>query len=378
MKKSTLHLPFVPGAKVEPTALEASTRPPTQQNTLVEKFQHALGNDRYDMSEAKQRHETAQRQFQAATATQGSDRASQFEKAAKDYAAASKRCAGTSLAEDCLMMSAESYFFADLYPKAVERYSELIKKHPNTRYLDLVDQRRFAIARYWLALKKQDSSMEVVNLTNSERPATDTFSYAVKLLDRIRFDNPTGKLADDATMAAATANFEQGKFAEADVLFTDIRENFPQSEFQFQAHLLGLKCKQELYEGPDYDGGMLVEGEKIINQMVQYFPQESATHREHLESELKDIRLKIAQRDYTMAKFYDSKKEYGAARVYYDLVRSDHKNTNLALESEARLAQIGGLPTDPENSMQWLADMFPKEEPPKPLIARKTVGSVKR
>ena len=112
--------------------------------------------------------------------------------------------------------------------------------------------------------------------------------------------------------------------------------------------------------------------------MIRLFPEEAEKHRQELDAELKDIRLKQAERDYVMAKFFDDRKEYGAARYYYDMVRREYHDTNLALESESRLAQIDGFPEVPESSLQWLIDRIPEEPPAKPLIARSSASSSRR
>lgn len=314
----------------------------------------------------------AEARFRQATTLSGSERQKAFCEAADTYHEAAERWPKSSLEEDALMMAAECYFFADTYPKATTAYAALVKKHPTTRHLDRVDQRRFAIAQYWLGTQPTRGRSALPNFKDKGRPMTDTFQSAVKLYNRIRYDNPNGKLADDATMAAAVANFERGRYVEADELFSDIRDNFPTSDHQFRAHLLGLKCKLATYEGPDYDGTVLDKGEEIVKRMVYQFPDESEPHRVFLENAYRDIQLKKAERDYSIARYYDRRREYGAARIYYEAVRRQYPATNLALEAEGRLAQIDGLPDVPNQSMQWLADLFPQEEEARPLLTRST------
>jgi outer membrane protein assembly factor BamD (BamD/ComL family) len=354
----------------------AGERP--REKTLVERFRNGL-KSQPNPNRARALYAAAENQFKEATRLTGEARSERFAEAAKQYGAAARAWPATALAEDSLMMAAEASFFADRYPKASSGYEEVIKNYPNTRHLDRIDQRRFQIAQYWLAHSGQNGGKWYdVNVTDDEHPTNDTFGHAVRLLDRIRFDNPNGKLADDATMSAAVANFRRGRYSEADILFADIRENFPRSEHQFRAHLLGLKCKQNLYRGSDYDGSVLRDAEEIIHQMVRLFPQEAAQHRAELTAELKDIRLKQAERDFVMAQFFDERKEYGAARIYYDMVRREYSDTNLALDSESRLAQIDGQPEVPKSSFQWLVDAIPEEPPAKPLITRETVTPTKR
>jgi outer membrane protein assembly factor BamD (BamD/ComL family) len=199
------------------------------------------------------------------------------------------------------------------------------------------------------------------------------------LFDRIRFDDPTGELSDDATMAAAVAYFERGKYVKADEMFTDLRENFPSSQHQFDAHLLGLKAKMLSYEGADYDGGPLNEAEEIIRSVALQFPDKAQEHYEPLDSAFKKIRLQKAERKFAQAQYYDRRKEYRAARMHYEEVRRDYSDTSLAVEAESRLAQIKGLPDVPKQSLAWLGNLFPEStKRQEPLIRRNPIGSAKK
>ena len=46
----------------------------------------------------------------------------------------------------------------------------------------------------------------------------------------MRIDDPTGKLADDATIALANAYFEQERYLDAADTYEDLRVNFPSSQ----------------------------------------------------------------------------------------------------------------------------------------------------
>lgn len=316
--------------------------------------------------------------YHQAMAAEGDKRQRLFDKAASAYAKSADRLKTSPYHEDAMFWLGESYFFADKYPKAMTTFGELIKKYPNSRHIDTICKRRFATAQHWIGLKETDGFDKYPNLTNRRRPAMDTFGHALRLLDRIRFDDPTGKLADDSTMAAAIANYKKERFAKADVLFDDLRENFPNSEHQFQAHLLQLECKRKIYDGPDYDGSVLDEAETLIKQLVLQFPNETKEHREFLQKAAGDIRLKKAQRDFELAQYYDRRNEFGAARLTYANIATNYKDTNLASKAETRLTQLGGKPDVPVERLQWLADLFPEEKEPQPLIASETLGKIFR
>jgi outer membrane protein assembly factor BamD (BamD/ComL family) len=113
------------------------------------------------------------------------------------------------------------------------------------------------------------------NFFDKRRPMRDTFGHAVRVFDRIRIDDPTGRLADDATLAAGNAYFTAGRYLEADNFYTDLRKTFPSSEHQFRAHLLGVQAKLRSYQGSDYSGIPLDEAEKLIKQIRRQFPHEA-------------------------------------------------------------------------------------------------------
>lgn len=328
---------------------------------------------------AKSAFEEAEKTFIEATALEGSQRDKRFLDAAKLYKKAADRWPDSAMEEDSLFMLGESYFFADRYPKSSNAYEQLVKKYQNTRHMDTVDKRRFAIGRYWIEHEEANPDWPVTpNLVSRDRPVFDKFGHGVRVLDKIRFDDPTGKLADDATMAAGVAQFKAGNYARADELFADLRRSFPNSEHQFQAHMLGLKCKLQIYQGPDYSLKPMDDAEEIVKQIQRQFPQEAEQEREFLVTTWKEVRMNKALHDWTMAKYYDRRDEYGAAREYYARVRDQYSDTSLSTDAKERLAQIGGEPDKPSPPAPWLTEMFPTPDREKPLVARGPLDNLKR
>jgi tetratricopeptide (TPR) repeat protein len=301
---------------------------------------------------------------------QNADRSSSFLAAGELYRKAAGRWPDSALEEHALFRVGECRFFADRYPKANEAYEELLKKHPHTRYLDLVEARRFAIAQYWLKLHETHPQPYLsYNFTDRSRPRHDTFGRSLKIFDRVRFDDPTGKLADDATLAAGNASFKAGDYLKADEFYTDLRKTFPSSEHQFLAHLLGLKSKLYNYQGPDYSGDALDQAEKLIEQIRKQFPNEAQQHRDYLARAYAEVRYRKAERVWTRACYHDRRHEYGAARFHYDLILNDHPDTPFAERARQRLEQLRGKPDVPPQRLSWLVNLFPDPEPPKPLVA---------
>lgn len=289
--------------------------------------------------------------------------------AAAKYTEAAKRWPDSALEQDGLYMAGESYFFADAYSRSNDMYERLIKKYPGTKYMDTIDARRYVIAQYWLELTSASpESTFYMNFTNQRKPWRDTRGHALRVYDRIRIDDPTGKLADDATLAAANAHFIAANYMKADEYYGDLRKAFPSSEHQFRAHFLGLKTKLLCYQGSDYAGDALDEADKLIKQIRKQFPKEAQEEKEFLARAYAEVRFKKAEREWDMAQYFIKRSEYGAARMYQQTCVDEYHDTPFAERAKAQLAEQASYPDVPAKHFQWVVDMFPREKPAKPLF----------
>ncbi len=283
----------------------------------------------------------------------------EFADAAKKFAEAADRWPDSTLEENAMFMQAESLFFADRYSKACDVYGELMKKYVNTRHLDTCVRRQFAIADYWVKCDQANPSWPITpNLVDRTRPWFDTPGNAIKALDDVRVNDPRGALADDSIMAAANAFFVRGRWSDADYYYTLLRNDYSKSEFQVQAHLLGLQSKLQMYQGPDYDGKVLLEAEELIDQMLVQFPQELGDERENLLTAKGEVRAQLAYREWHAAQFYEKGEYYGGARFHYNVLVKDYPGTPFAKEAEARLAQIAPEPNNPPDRFAFLEYVF--------------------
>ncbi|MFP6765251.1 MAG: tetratricopeptide repeat protein, partial [Planctomycetaceae bacterium] len=155
--------------------------------------------------------------------------------------------------EEAVFYLAESQFMQDHLVKAQEYYQVLVKEFPQSRYLDESTRRLFDIAQRWLGVEGFATSGEIEqvsfdgtqgkalstlkparkrfgwlpNFTNPSRPVLDTSGRAVQALKTIWLNDPTGPLADDALMLAATHHLRAGKYRESARLLKILREEFP-------------------------------------------------------------------------------------------------------------------------------------------------------
>lgn len=292
-----------------------------------------------------------------------------YAEAAKSFKEALSRDGTGELEQNALFYMGESYFYNDEYSKAVAKYGDLLDKYPNSQHLDKVVRRQFDIARYWEKYHEYNPNwVTTPNLVDDTRPWFDTLGNAMKAYENIRLKDPTGPLADDAIMATATSFFLRGRFNDADYQYQLLREEYPQSEHQFEAHILGLQCKIRKYQGPNYDGTPLEEAKKLVKQLKQQFgSQLSPEERDRLNTQLAALNEALAERDWAVAKYYDDTKHYISAKYYYAKIAREYPTSTLGTQARERYQEIAGEPDHPESSIKWVLDMVPENAERKAL-----------
>lgn len=348
--------PVVQVAAEEPSLSERTKKTSTQVMNFL------TGREQENLDRAKELYQEGDALFRQASSQPRDEAKSTFNKAAKLFGKAGEAAPGTALQQDAMFMQGESLFFADRLVDAADVYEKLQKEFPRHRHIDRVAARLFAISRYWIETAEADKDKWVtLNLTDPKRPRVDVDGHAIRVLDQIRYDDPTGRLADDATMAAAAEYIRQGKFQEADEFLTDLRETFSDSEHLFLAHMLGINVKLENYRGPKYSGLVLEDAEKLVKQTRERFPDQLAQkdYGERLEKAAAQVAFLRAERLRYRAEYREKRREYGAARYYYNLLLTRFPETPHADTARDRLAKIETYPAVPTQRLSWLTTVFP-------------------
>ena len=177
-------------------------------------------------------------------------------------------------------------------------------------------------------------------------------------------------MADDSIMATANAHFIKGRWDDADYNYGLIRSEYPKSEFQYQAHLLGLRCKLLKYQGSGYDGTPLDEAEEVATQLLTQFPGELGEERDRVVQVRASINAQRARREWDMAEYYAKGKYFGASRHFYDKIVEEYPETQLAQESRSRLEQIKDEPAAPDDPFEWLVKWLPQSSREGPVLPK--------
>ncbi len=284
-----------------------------------------------------------------------------YDDAAKEFYTASWRWPDSTMEEDAMFLMGESYFFGDHYGDAQDSFVNLLKAHNNTRYLDKVVERLFAIATYWEQLDLNTHHWPVTpNATDKTQPWFDTFGNAMACYEAVWLNDPTGPYADAALFRVANAHFRRGEWEEAADRYDTLRKNHPKSKYQKDAHLLELQAKINIYQGAKYSIVPLNDAQEIADQTLKQFPGQLGDE----ERRVREVRAKLfeqrAEREWVMAQYYDNKSEFRAAREYYKVLLEKYPRTSFGEKARIRIQQIQNEPDEPPDHFSWLTGLFGK------------------
>ncbi len=267
--------------------------------------------------------------------------------------------------EEAVFFLAESLYQQEELANAAKQYQGLIKDYPSTRYLDESTRRLFDISRRWLEVEDFATTSEIrqvslengaekgplstvepkkrgfwlfPNLTDASRPAIDVSGNALKNLKTIWMNDPSGPLADDAIMLAATHYLRKEDYRNADRLLTMLREQFPKSTHLQTAFVLGSHVKLMSYQGSAYDEQLLTDARELKENTLRLFPEIAESDR--IRNELKVIHDAEARRDWEKALFYDKKNDDRAVAVYCREVIRNYSDTKYAELARKKLASL--------------------------------------
>jgi outer membrane protein assembly factor BamD (BamD/ComL family) len=243
---------------------------------------------------------------------------------------------------------AETQFRLQKYVKAHENFEILIKKYPglDTEHVNKMVAREFQIAQIWLAHEDPKAKpLDWKSHFDGRAPLVDTNSFAVKALEHVRINDPTGPLADDAVLRMADHYHRSGDFDSAATYYDELI-NDPEhrkSEYRERALLSSIDSKIKGYIGPEYDVAGLEQAQDTITKVFTEYPEQRATSEGlyHTSDLIKD---QYAERAYTVAMYYLKIKKAAAAEYYFGMVIAKWPDSKWAGESRKEMLKVAKMP----------------------------------
>ena len=129
-------------------------------------------------------------------------------------------------------------------------------------------------------------------------------------------------VADDAQYYVAECNYRQEDYVSAASEYDRLVSTFPKSEWVEEAMYKLVLCNYELSPGFALDQKYTYDALNAIQNYLDLYPQ--SPRKQEVDDKFKEIKLKLAKKEFESARIYRKISEYEAAIVYYDQVISDY------------------------------------------------------
>jgi len=272
--------------------------------------------------------------------------------------------------EKARFFEAECLRLRGKYVDAMSTFNRLLQDFQYGVYREQAVGRMYEIANYWLddTRAQLEAEQEVEEGKryfvpnnyihfDSSKPTFDEEGHALKSLEQVYYNDPTGPYADKSLFAAGYVQFRRGNFQAADQLLSQMIDNADRqgkkSEYRDRALELAILAKNNCAGGAHYDGRKAGEALKMINQAKLTSPTLVAERGEFLDTQAKMVRYIQAEKDFDIAEFYRRNGHPASAWFYYELVRRRYQGTEFHDQAVARMKEINGDLTEQQSQTEF-------------------------
>ena len=109
-------------------------------------------------------------------------------------------------------------------------------------------------------------------------PIIDTPGYALKALEHVRHNDPTGPLADDAALQIAEYYMKHHDYESAAMYYDQFIAEYPKSPFLQKVQHAAIDARLKAYLGPEYDASGLEKARELVQKTMKTFPEQQASY----------------------------------------------------------------------------------------------------
>lgn len=251
--------------------------------------------------------------------------------AIRSYRRVAKKYPTSVYASEALYRTGKLYLLRKQYFKSFEAFSATLINYPNTKYFNDIVGEEYRIASALLDGARNRYWGVIPGFKNRSR-AIDYFEIIVQ-------SAPYSDYAPLALMSKARAQLKERDIEEAIDSLDRMINLYPQSLLAPDAYLRLAQTHAQLVEGPRYDQGSTKEAITYFEDFLILFPNDpnvpaAANGLDQMKQVLSRSKIEIG--DF----YFHKRKNYTAARVFYNEAITAYPDSEVAEQARARLAQV--------------------------------------
>lgn len=186
------------------------------------------------------------------------------------------------------------------------------------------------------------------------------YEEAEKYFDLLKLQYPASQYADDAQFYLGEISFEKGDYIMAAFHYSTLRRWYPASEYSKIALFKTALSYYKLSPPFDREQEYTFKAIEYLLEFLNTYPNDSLTSVAN--SYLKELRNKLAYRNYFTANLYYKWESPKSALIYLDIVLDEYSDTDYAEDAlwlKIQIYKERGLFLDLEELLERYKKMFP-------------------
>lgn len=214
---------------------------------------------------------------------------------------------------------------------AYKAYQVVVEKYPFSERSAEIVKKQYHIGERLLEGEK-DKSDFLEALTGTNYNVVEVFRTVIK-------NAPYGPLAPQAQYKIGLYLLEKELYQEARDEFEKVMNDYPESEWAKAAQYQSAMADSKRSTGVQYDQKITQSAVSEFKDFVEKNPE--AELSTHAKKQIRHLTEKEAENTFIVGQFYEKQKNYKAAKIYYDDIVNNYKDSKWATKALERLRAIG-------------------------------------
>lgn len=216
--------------------------------------------------------------------------------------------------------------------RAFKEYQIVIDKYPFSELSAQIVQKQYDIGLR--LLEGEGKANGFLNaFSGSEYDVIDVFKAVIK-------NAPYGDLAAPSQYKIGLYLMEKRLYHEARDEFEKVINDYPDSEWTKAAKYQIAMTDAQRSTGAGYDQKVTQAAIEEFNEFVEDYPDAELSLE--AKQQIRDLREKEAENSYKVAQFYEKRKNYKAAKIYYQAVVDDFGNSSWSAKALNKIREMSG------------------------------------
>ncbi len=236
--------------------------------------------------------------------------------------------------------AAEAQFYLGVIEEEEGNYSKAFKN-----YQTVVDQYPFSERFGEIIQRQYDLGMKLLEGKGRKRffqgGGMGTEALVVEIFRTVIKNSPYGPYAAPSQYNIALYLQEEGLLPEARDEFEKTLNDYPESEWAKKARYQIALADARRSSAAPYEQKVTQVAIQELEEVLKETPDTAFS--EEAQQQIKDLKNKEAQQNFLIAEFYEKRKEYRAAEIYYSKIVESYKDTPWASQALNKIRALNEL-----------------------------------